>query len=293
MIDARISILGMTEYNPEIWNKLVLPEEAEDHREDIIDEICMEASDLELLYPDWNVMQRAIGRWSRHMLPIFSKLYKAKALEYQPLWNVDEWRSEVRNIRDDGTHSKQLSGQNDLTGSKTGTEGESLAEDITKNREMESDGTETVSKTTSGSEHSVVDEDSTTTNKSNSFNAAQMIDNNQQVVDRGSTTDRTTSGTESGTTTDHTEGTEKETFDRDQSINRTSRDDSTEHGTHSENESGTTANIRKDEFEVNRHGNIGVTSSQQLLQEEWEVAQLDAERFIIDSFIHTFCLTVY
>lgn len=290
---ATISILGLTDFNPEVWNQLVLPEEAESHREDLIDEICMECSDLELLYPDWNVMKRAIGRWSKHELPIWTRLYAAKALKYQPLWNVEEYRQEVRDTRDDGEHSKSLSGQDSRTGSTTGTAGETLAEDISRNKELESDGTTSGNKSGTHSEQTTGTEDVDTTNKSNSFNSGTMIDNNQQIVDRDTSSNR--SGTDSETTsgTAHDEGTETESVDRDQTINRTSKDDTTESGTHSESESGTTANQRHDVYTVNRHGNIGVTSSQDLLKQEWEVSQLDPEQVIIDSFKQHFCLMVY
>lgn len=293
MRTAKLSIMGLTNFREDLWDQFVVPVELQDKIEDIIDQICMDYSDLELLYPDPDVMKKAIGLWSRHESPIWQRLVKIKQLEYEPLWNVDEHRKETRETRDDGEHSTNRSGTDSRTGARTGTDSETLNEDIERNREAESDGTTSKTASNEQSSHSESTSSSTTTNKSNTFNSGAMVDNNQQINSQQAEGDQTgsSSGTESGTS--HDESTEKETTDRDQTVAKTSREDSTDSGQHAETESGTTANLRTDVYVVDRHGNIGTTSSQQLLKEEWEVSMLDPEAFIIESFKHKFCIMVY
>ena len=51
---------------------------------------------------------------------------------------------------------------------------------------------------------------------------------------------------------------------------------------------------RKNEVELERHGNIGVTTSQQMLESELSlVPKLDIVRIISDSWAAEFCLAVY
>lgn len=65
----------------------------------------------------------------------------------------------------------------------------------------------------------------------------------------------------------------------------------------SQQSSGNTTNTEERQNEIVRsgraHGNIGVTSSQQLIEEERRVAQFNIYDYIINSFKNRFCLLVY
>ena len=56
-------------------------------------------------------------------------------------------------------------------------------------------------------------------------------------------------------------------------------------GTHTENTSDT--------LEVNRHGNIGVTKSSELISDQLELVKKDLFTFVIQDFKHKFTLEVY
>ena len=190
-----LSIVTLTNYDDSLWDGLAVPsyEEYKDglftsHSLDkslLIADICMECSDLQLIYPDWDYMQGLIGMWSATELPVWNKLYKTTMFEYNPLWNVDA----------DITES--------ASGSNSGTTG----------------GTDTQS--VSG------------------YNSATMVDHTKD----------TTSGSSSGNWSE----------------------------THT----------------TRRTGNIGVTSSQELLERERSVAQFNIYKYIVDSFKKRFCILVY
>ena len=190
-----LSIVTLTNYDDSLWDGLVVPsyEEYKDglfteHSLDktlLITNICMECSDLQLIYPDWDYMQGLIQMWSATELPVWNKLYKTTMFEYNPLWNVDA----------DITESS--------SGSNSGTTGGSNTESVA------------------------------------GYNSATMVAHTKDD----------TSGSSSGSWSE----------------------------THT----------------TRRTGNIGVTSSQELLERERSVAQFNIYKYIVDSFKKRFCILVY
>lgn len=144
-----------------------------------------------------------------------------------------------------------------VTRAKTGT----AEEDLTSN----ATGTTSDTRTITGSE------DTSGTSEQNTqkpgYNSSDLV-----LTEK---VNGTTTGSADTTTTDVSSG--------------TSGDDRTEQrsGSNSENE-----NV-DDVFRTRRTGNIGVTSSQQLLQAERDVATFSTIKYIVDSFKKRFCLLVY
>lgn len=264
---ATISILGLNNFDESIWDNFQVPSQA--NREDIIDEILLECSDFELLYPDWDVMHHAIGLWSRKELPIWQRLYDAKEYEYNPLWNVDAEIREVRDVTDNSNYTDNTLGTNSRTDERDG----SVVRDI--------DLDETNTTTGSVNSHSTTDTDSSILHQSNTFNSGQMIDNAKDISE----------SSEEGTITTTTSENNLHNADTNEEI--TSHDEGSAQGNYSEDKQGAESRATHDDYHVVRQGNIGVTSSQQLLTEEWEVSQLDPEQYIIDSFKQRFCLLLY
>ena len=64
-------------------------------------------------------------------------------------------------------------------------------------------------------------------------------------------------------------------------------------GTQTDTSSWNETNTGSDTRSIRRTGNIGVTSSQQLVMQEIEVAKINVMRYIIDSFKKRFCILVY
>lgn len=60
-----------------------------------------------------------------------------------------------------------------------------------------------------------------------------------------------------------------------------------------EGSSGQTTENKKDTHDGRVHGNIGVTTSQQMLQQEYEIARFNIVEQITDLFITEFCIPVY
>lgn len=116
---ATLSIRGLTKHNPEIWDHFVIPTGLS--KQDIIDSICLEFADLELLYPDAEVMEDAIGLWSRRELPIWEKLYDTTKFEYNPIHNVDYSETEDHTVNDENSSNTTSSGTSSSSGSDSNT----------------------------------------------------------------------------------------------------------------------------------------------------------------------------
>lgn len=121
------------------------------------------------------------------------------------------------------------------------------------------------------------DTDSETGTNSRNNNITNTI--NQEVVTTGSLTEQNTAFNTG--LADHA----KEITDNDNIT--------TGSGNTTENESGTTKRDLTHTRAGRTHGNIGVTTSQQMIQSEREVAMFNIYDIIAESFVENFCLMVY
>ena len=269
---SSLSILGLYNYDPQIFDKLALPDGVD--RSLLVNNLVMELGCLEVLYPSAPFMADMVELWSNKELPTWNRLYSAMQLEYNPIENYDrqeEWTDERDETRENSiSDSTVLDGQVQNSGSITETisNSENTVEDgVTQN----SGGTtQTTSKTTDA--------------KVTGYNSNTLVPDSQQLesgsVGTVDTTkqdlDKTTTRTGSQTRT-MTDTTKQET---DSTTTRT--------GSGSEDTTGTVEHVGR------VHGNIGVTTSQQMLQSELDlVPQLNIINYIISSFKSRFCILVY
>lgn len=84
---AKLSILGLYQWNNSIFDDLTLPEEL-DH-ETCVWNILESCAELEILFPDPDYMKLSIAQWSASMLPNWQKIVDALIAEYNPIWNKD------------------------------------------------------------------------------------------------------------------------------------------------------------------------------------------------------------
>lgn len=92
MLRSQLSIMGLYNYNEDIFSGFEVPEEMD--RETAIEEIVMQCAELELIYPSYTTMKLAIRNWTKAELPIWIRAYKDMTIEYNPIWNVDGTETE-------------------------------------------------------------------------------------------------------------------------------------------------------------------------------------------------------
>lgn len=111
---AKLSILGLYRWNPDVFKNMSLPEGV-DH-ETLTWNILEQCAELETIYADPDYMQASIINWSNLMLPGWVKIQEALTAEYNPIWNKDGKITEINEygaIQQSGSESG--SGNNSMS----------------------------------------------------------------------------------------------------------------------------------------------------------------------------------
>ena len=283
MIRPMITVTTLLELNEDLFEDLSLPTRPFTDRgyddlyldgwdldkDTLVNNLLMETAELNVLYTDPVFMQWAIRQWSLKERPVWQAEYETLFYKYNPIWNKDgqvthtanhtetpgvqETETKTYNLQDAADHTRVNSGQITTVGS----------EDRTDQRTI----------------HDEVDEEDTT--KVAAFDSAAFQNREQTTIDRTDhTTDNVTSDKDtSETVTDST------------SQRNTGTDTRT--GTESTVHSRLGSNLVTDSYADTETGNIGVTSSQELIQKERDLALFNIYDMIIESFKCRFCLLVY
>lgn len=91
MAKAKITLLGLFEYDPTIFSDMVLPELPSSwNKDDLVNNILLEAMDYEALYPDPDLMKNVIYLWSKKWYATFERWIKTMEIEYNPEYNFDK-----------------------------------------------------------------------------------------------------------------------------------------------------------------------------------------------------------
>ena len=110
-----LSINGLYAYDPTIFEYFYLPDALQSSKQDIIDYICESCAELEIVYPDANIMKNSIRIWSSRNLERWRKLYETTQYVYNPIWNKDGTFTETYsdNAVTSNTGTRQTTGYND------------------------------------------------------------------------------------------------------------------------------------------------------------------------------------
>ena len=87
------SILGLYNYDPTIFDGLVMPQDDDYHdlidKKVLVETICFQNAELELLYTEPETVKQMIGLWSVSSQYSWKKLAETLKLKYNPIWNKD------------------------------------------------------------------------------------------------------------------------------------------------------------------------------------------------------------
>lgn len=275
---ATLSLMGMYEYDNTILDFFHYPDKWETVDKDVfVNKLLLDTAELEILYPDANIFKTAIKYWSAAEVQNWNKLYDTTVLKYNPIWNKDGTVTEIEK------HIKN----NNYTDVTDGTIADHSS--TSGNQSTESSGNEN----TNGSQNTEAsgNENTNTTNNTNEkdyvfgFNSESAAQSGQTVTDdTGSTnTDRSENSTTNSSA--HTDRSENSKTNSSASTDATTTNNT--NFKHDEKE-----NIDR-EYTRTEQGNIGITTTQQMINEEREVDKFNLMDYIIDRFKQRFCLLVY
>lgn len=182
-----LSILGIYEYDPTVFDGFRVPEGLS--QQNVLNNILIECAELEIVYPDFDVLKMAIKIWNDAEFYTWDKLYKSMFFEYNPIWNVDanilETTSNERNLT--GTDNRDIT--ESATTNENGTSNETLNATDTKSvKGYNSDSWADAEKNTHNSTDGITNSKTTTL----SGRTDDDLTRNEKVDDAGERTERRT-----------------------------------------------------------------------------------------------------
>lgn len=89
MATAKITLIGMDQWNDHLWDGLVLPNDID--RDTFISSLMVKYGEMEVLYPDPDFMQKYIGVWSIKWQRTFIKWVEGMKANWNPIENYDRY----------------------------------------------------------------------------------------------------------------------------------------------------------------------------------------------------------
>lgn len=180
---ALLSIIALYKAKPDLFDDMLIPSGL--NRQALIDELCMDCGELNLILDNPDILKIALNRWSSTRIDIWNHLYETTQYKYNPIWNKDGVITET-----------------EIMVSKSSMDG-------------------------------------TDTDETSAYNSTAYQPNNKTTIDHDTTGE---------------------------------------------------ANVERTRTE---QGNIGITTTQQMIKEEREIAEYSLYKQIIDEFKRRFCIMVY
>ena len=125
MSNAKFTLIGCNSYfntiGQGLFDNLTLP--AELTKQTLTDNILLTGGEFEVQYADPDFLREAIGLWSRKWMPTMERWVKALAIEYNPLENYDRIEDWTDDTAGSGATSSETSSSkhtvNDMNGEKS------------------------------------------------------------------------------------------------------------------------------------------------------------------------------
>ena len=302
---ATLSVLGLYHWDNTLFDLMTLPQGM--NKDTVIDFILSECSDMEVLYPNPEVLKNLIGVWSHTEQYTWDKLYKTLLFEYNPIDNYD--RTETRNLESSARGTSADSGTDTRTSADSGTDTVTSTDSGTDTATSTDSGSETKTSTDSGSDTATSTDSgtdstqagSTDTKQVKSFNTADGVWTDKEK-DTVSNSGSTTYGKTNTNTAQYGKvNTEVDQFGKVNTETLQHGKVNTEVSQHGKTNTETTNYGKENENTLNKtdvetiraRGNIGTVTTQAMIREERDVALFNIYQVILDSFKQRFCLLVY
>ena len=274
---SKISVMGLYNWDNTLFSLMQIPEGM--NLDTVTDNIISETAELEVLYPNPDVMKNLIGVWSHKMIHVWDELYKTLLYEYNPIENYNRYEEGNSSVTGSSRHS----------GTDTHTEQGALGGSDTNSGTKNSSGTIGNTNTLGGSDTTATTKNATSAKSIAGFDSAPS-GNSDGLVTSEKTTD---SETDNATITYGRTETDAGTTSGQETTSETRSYGKTENKSGSFNYGHTVNEQDSKEYTNHAHGNIGVTTTQKLIHEQREVAEFNVYDRIIKDFMDRFCIMVF
>lgn len=279
MAKAKITLLGFYNYmqsvNDDLFSKLSTPTGID--KSILVNNILLKGGEFEVLYAEPYFMQNMIGVWSDKWQHTMERWINALSIDYNPLENYDrmeDWTddsSKVASATEDETMNNSSSNIGINTSGNTNTHSDkeetqrnenAIAEDYSAS--SGSGVTENERSSFDASTYQKHDKSTSTTNGENVSSGLTSADGKTETSSSGDSSDSQTNMIQNTTSGDESRNVKSNAIDNSSS-------------THS----------------GRLHGNIGVTTSQQMLQAELDIAKWNLYDEIADLFLSELVIYLY
>ena len=302
---ATMSPLGLYRWDDTIFDLMQIPSAL--NKQTLIDNLLSETAELEVLYPNPVVFKNLVGVWSAKQIDIWNKLYTTTQYEYNPIENYNR----LETGSEDGAGKTTHSGADTTAATTTygGTDGRTEAimqgGSDTQTRQMAEGGTEgeqTTAQMAQGGSDVVTGSD-TKGHWIAGFNSAASAQDDglvKQTRDQDDATTTTAYGkteSDAGYKTTNFGKTESESdttaYGKTENVQETHTYGQTIQKAGNITHGEQIATTNEGSHELHAHGNIGVTTTQQLIREQREVELFNLYDIIIEDFKMKFCILIY
>ena len=265
---ARITLWGFYQYDKTLFDDIVLPDGID--KNSLVSDIMRNSGDLYPYHQIPEYLKRNINFWFDRRLFDFSRMYEALRVQYSPIENYDRIEDIKREYKDSGTDTETLTLGSSTTTKHTGTDEETTT--LGSSTTTKHSGTDTDTMQGGGSTEkgvSAYNEEGYTnrekdTETQNSTNAKQY---DSSITNTGS-------------------GSDEKTQTYDSTITNT--------GSGSDMSQTEYGKQRTEIENTHIHGNIGVTTSQQMIESEMSLrAKYDIYKIISREFEREFLVQIY
>lgn len=284
---ATMDLIAAYNYDSTVLDLLEVPDELD--RDILIENLLMETAEREIIYTNLGFLKQAIGSWSKKNLGVWTELYKTTQYEYNPIWNKDGTIKETvtRDLaatEDTTTNVDRVDALEDLI-TRNLKDVNTRAYNDNETRNLEDKNTRAFTDTETR------DLDSNSIDSVYGFNSSSDAPANKNVSEDNGTDTINHTGTDTfnHTGTDNIAHTGTDTYDH-TGTDKTGHTGRQDLDTKLDKDTTDTGTITTERTE---QGNIGVTSTQSLIQEQREVVKINLYDIIIDDFQKKFCLGVY
>ena len=284
---ATMDLIAAYNYDSTVLDLLEVPDELD--RDILIENLLMETAEREIIYTNLGFLKQAIGSWSKKNLGVWNELYKTTQYEYNPIWNKDGTFKEtvtrdLATTEDTTTNVDRVDALEDLI-TRNLKDVNTRAYNDNETRNLEDKNTRAFTDTETR------DLDSNSIDSVYGFNSSSDAPANKNVSEDNGTDTINHTGTDTfnHTGTDNIAHTGTDTYDH-TGTDKTGHTGRQDLDTKLDKDTTDTGTITTERVE---QGNIGVTSTQSLIQEQREVVKLNLMDIIIDDFQKKFCLGIY
>lgn len=291
MSSAKITLFTFAKYmdqnNDDLFKNLDTPSGID--KDTLKENILLRGGEFEVMYSDPLFMQYAIGTWSKKWYRTIDKWLQALAIDYNPLENYDRYEvTQDKNINDRTLNNQD---ENILNTQDLRT----LDTDILNTRNLMDEETRNLTdkETRDLNDVTTYDHDTEVEQLVSAYDSSSYQPSSKTLNKDSDSDHNTVTLDQDGT--DTFEHTGKDIF------SHTGYDSSKNTGTDRLNRTGSETSVHSGTINDNAlndhighiHGNIGVTSSQDLLSQELSIDEWNIYEHVTDLFLTEFVIPIY